>query len=72
MTGQQYVEMFQREGSETVLAHQIQRRLKRNLTPDERATLRERLQTSGAEQVSDAVMDLSAGELAAWLAPKVG
>ena len=76
MTAQQYVEMVENRGkklgSEALLAHQIERRLKRPLTTEEGATLRARLETLSAEQVSDTVMDLSAGELAAWLAPKVG
>jgi hypothetical protein len=50
------------------LAHLFERRLGRPLHDDERALLRERNETLGPDRVGDVVLDLSADELAAWLA----
>jgi uncharacterized protein len=49
-------------------AHLFERRLGRPLHDDERALLRERNETLGPDRVGDVVLDLSADELAAWLA----
>jgi hypothetical protein len=49
------------------LVHLFERRLGRALTAAERAVLVERLREQGAERLGDAVFDLSAEELAAWL-----
>jgi hypothetical protein len=48
--------------------HQFERRLARELTATERATLLERLRKEGAERLGDVVLDLSPEDLAAWLA----
>jgi hypothetical protein len=50
------------------LVRQFQRRLGRELTESERATLRERLDTVGPDRLGDVVLDLSEQELADWLA----
>jgi hypothetical protein len=55
------------EGELRSLVHLFERRLARTLSPDERATLAERLREQGAERVGDAVLDLSPQELVAWL-----
>lgn len=58
------------EGIEKALApleRMFARRLGRALTPTERATLVRRLDTHGADRLGDVVLDLSEGELAAWL-----
>ncbi|MDI1430717.1 hypothetical protein [Polyangium sorediatum] len=54
------------------LAHQFERRLRRPLTPTERATLAERLLQQGAERLGDVVLDLSPEDLATWLAATNG
>jgi hypothetical protein len=54
------------------LAHQFERRLGRPLAADEQARLAERLRKEGPEKVGDVVLDLSADELCAWLAPARG
>ncbi|TKD09939.1 hypothetical protein [Polyangium fumosum] len=54
------------------LAHQFERRLRRPLTPTERATLAERLLQQGAERLGDVVLDLSPEDLATWLATTNG
>jgi hypothetical protein len=50
------------------LAHQVERRLARPLTDDERRALRERLSCMSANRLGDVVLDLSPEALAAWLA----
>jgi len=57
-----------REGSFAPLRHQFERRLRRELTKTEQAALSQRLDTVGAELVSDVVLDLSPDELVTWLA----
>jgi hypothetical protein len=61
-----------KEGIEKALAHQFERRLARPLTAVERKRLKQRLRVEGPEKVGDAVLDLSAAELSAWLAPSNG
>ena len=80
MTSQEMLEAFQREaleqgieqgmtqGAAGTLAHQFERRLGRALRADERALVRERTERLGPDRLSDLVLDLSADELAAWLA----
>lgn len=51
-----------------LLAHQVERRLGRSLTADERGRLSERLGAEGPEKVGDVVLDLSADDLSMWLA----
>jgi len=72
VTSQEMVEALQREaieqGAVTALAHLFERRLGRVLHDNERACVRERIETLGPERVGDVVLDLSADELAAWLA----
>jgi len=46
----------------------VERRLNRALSEDERLTVRERLSTLGPERLGDVVLDLSAEQLADWLA----
>jgi hypothetical protein len=55
------------EGELRSLVHFFERRLARTLSPDERATLAERLREQSAEPIWDAVLDLSPQELVAWL-----
>jgi hypothetical protein len=50
------------------LLRQFSRRLDRALTDDERAAVTARLITLGADRLGDVVLDLSAPELAVWLA----
>ena len=50
------------------LVHQFARKLARPLRDEERARLRERLASLGAARLGDVVIDLTADELAAWLA----
>ena len=57
-----------REGSFAPLRHLFERRLRRELTKTEQAALSQRLDTVGAERVSDVVLDLSPDELVTWLA----
>jgi len=55
------------------LEHQFERRLHRNLTDSERATVRARFTTLGPERLSDVVLDLADDALAAWIAdPNAG
>ena len=76
MTAEDYVEAIREEGTrkgrsegmEVLVAHQIERRLRRPLTEGERVTLRARVKALGAEQVSDLASDLAADALSAWLA----
>lgn len=76
MTAEDYVEAIREEGTrkgrsegmEVLVAHQIERRLRRPLTEGERVTLRTRMKALGAEQVSDLASDLAADALSAWLA----
>jgi len=46
----------------------FQRRLGRPLTDEEQETLRGRFDTHGADRIAEVVLDLSAEDLAAWLA----
>jgi hypothetical protein len=55
-------------GATRALAHQFERRLGRVLRDHERALLRERTEILGPDRLGDLVLDLSADELAAWLA----
>ncbi|WP_437593049.1 hypothetical protein [Sorangium sp. So ce1000] len=50
-----------------LLAHQVERRLGRPLTAEERSRLFERLHAEGPEKVGDVVLDLSADDLSMWL-----
>jgi hypothetical protein len=54
------------------LVRLFERRLGRGLTEAERSRLTERIQEQGAEQVGDLVLDLSAEDLATWLAAANG
>ncbi len=56
------------KGAVSTLAHQFERRLRRALRDDERARLHERTATLGPDRLGDLVLDLSADQLAAWLA----
>lgn len=59
------------EGREQGLAplmRQFERKLGRALTSLERAEIPERLERLGADRLGDVVLDLAAGDLAAWLA----
>jgi hypothetical protein len=47
--------------------HQFERRLRRSLTPEERALLATRVREQGVDQVSDVVLDLSPADLNTWL-----
>ena len=51
-----------------LLLRQFSRRLGRALTDDERAVVTARLNTLGADRLGDVVLDLSALDLAVWLA----
>jgi hypothetical protein len=72
VTSQEMVEALQREamekGAANTIAHQFERRLGRALRDEERACVRERIETLGPARVGDVVLDLSADELATWLA----
>jgi hypothetical protein len=72
VTSQEIVEALQREatakGGADFAAHLLERRLGRRLREDERARLRERTETLGPDRLGDLVLDLSADELAVWLA----
>ena len=57
-----------REVALSMLLHQFERKLKRELTDEERATVLARLLAQGAEPLSDLVLDLDGAQLAAWLA----
>ncbi|UQA56667.1 hypothetical protein [Polyangium aurulentum] len=57
-----------KEGQLEPLVHMFERRLARPLTPEERATLVERVRDQGVERVADAVLDLTPEQLPAWLA----
>jgi hypothetical protein len=78
MTAEDYVEAIRDEGKkkgrsegrEELLAHQVERRLRRSLTEGERATLGARVKALGAEQVSDLASDLAPDALASWLADR--
>jgi hypothetical protein len=72
VTSQEMVEALQREamekGAANTVAHQFERRLGRALRDEERACVRERIETLGPDRLGDVVLDLSADELATWLA----
>ncbi|WP_438001193.1 hypothetical protein WMF26_17005 [Sorangium sp. So ce185] len=51
-----------------LLAHQVERRLGRPLTAEERGRLYGRLHADGPEKVGDVVLDLSVDDLSIWLA----
>lgn len=55
------------EGMRTTL-HLFERRLRRALTEDERATVLARLSAVGPVRLGDVVLDLDGAQLAAWLA----
>lgn len=75
MTAQEYFQQMKRDseqagqkvGQRNLLAHLVERRLRRPLSETELAALQGRVESLGAEQVSDVVIDLSADALAAWL-----
>ena len=56
------------EGMRAPLLHLFERRLRRALTEDERATVLARLGVEGPVRLSDVVLDLDGAQLAAWLA----
>ena len=56
------------QGREQGIEPLFHRRLGRPLTDEERKTLRGRLNTDGADRITDVALDLSADALAAWLA----
>ncbi|MRG95884.1 hypothetical protein [Polyangium spumosum] len=59
------------QGQLVVFTHQIERRLRRPLRPDEQERLAEHLRSEGPDHVADAIVDLSNLELwRALLAPK--
>lgn len=60
------------QGMRALLVHLTERRLRRPLSETERLALNDRIETLGAEQVSDVVIDLSPEALAAWLAEGEG
>ena len=75
MTGQEIMKDTERKGEQKGLAkgtaplmHQFERRLARPLSEEEHARLIERLDTLGSDRVGDVILDLSADELATWLA----
>lgn len=56
------------KGLEKSLTHQFERRLGRPLSDAERATFRQRLLSLGSDRLGDVVLDLTAADLATWLA----
>lgn len=50
------------------IQHQFERKLGRNLTEQERETLRQRLESVGAVRLGDVALDLEGDALAAWIA----
>ncbi len=62
----------QAKGWLQALAHQLERRLGRRLKPRERTRLSERLSAEGHAKIGDLILDLSAEDLAAWLASSDG
>lgn len=76
MTAQEMMEAWEQkavdkgvaQGLSQGLAHLFERRLGRPLRNDERAVIQKRTETLGPDRVGDVVLDLSAGELATWLA----
>lgn len=56
------------EGQQSVLVHQLERRLRRALTHAEQQAFVAQVNALGAERVGDLVVDLDAGSLAAWVA----
>jgi hypothetical protein len=76
VTSQQIVEALERKamekgmekGAARTLVHQFERRLSRALREDEQARLHARTAALGPDRLGDLVLDLSADELAAWLA----
>ncbi|MDI1437268.1 hypothetical protein [Polyangium sorediatum] len=60
------------EGELRPLVRQFERLLARGLSDAERARLTERVRAQGAERVGDLVLDLSAQDLATWLAATNG
>ncbi len=54
-------------GQLAVIARQCARKIGRELTDDERAALREKLATAGAEVIGDVVIDLDRDALARWI-----
>lgn len=71
-TGQELVEAIRNEGRraglQSSLHHLFVRKLARPLTEEERAAIALRLDTLGPDRLGDAVLDLDAEALAAWLA----
>ena len=76
MTGHEMIQDIERkakqtgvvEGAAVSFAHMIERRLGRSLQEDERERLRERVGSLGSTRVGDVILDLSADDLATWLA----
>lgn len=56
------------EGAFATLEHQFARRLSRPLHDAERATLHAQVKAHGSEHISDLVLDLTADDLARWIA----
>ncbi len=57
----------QRETVTHLLARQFSQKLERDLTEDERQTLRRRIETLGSERVGDVVLAFDRDALGAWL-----
>jgi hypothetical protein len=64
---QEGIQEGRQEGSLGVLRKQSEKRLKRALREEERDALARKLQTLGAERISDLLLDASPQELLAWL-----
>ena len=62
------VEQGRAQGHEQGIEPLFHRRLGRPLTDEERKTVRGRFDTHGADRIAEVVLDLSAEDLAAWLA----
>lgn len=60
----------QKQGQLAILAHLLERRIKRSLTEAERARLAARLDKDGPDNLGDVVLDLSPDEIESWLAPR--
>jgi len=66
------LEKGREEGEHRTLLRLFERRLGRPLSAAEHARLGERIHTQGAEKIADLVIDLSADDLATWLAATNG
>jgi hypothetical protein len=63
-----YYKQGKDEGRLEPVLHLYERRLCRSLTQQERATLVEQMEVQGVEKLTDLALDLSAEEIAQWLA----